>query len=274
MNEQKALSHSTSYPRAVLITGAAKRIGRALALDFAAQGWAVAAHYNTSDAEAKALVEEITANGGRAVAIQADLADEPAVQDLIPNAVEQIGPLGCLINNASTFELDSIETASRQSWDQHVEPNLRAPLVLIQSFAQALATEVTRNGHDPEPLGGVVINMIDQRVWNETPHYLSYSLSKAGLWALTKALALELAPRIRVNGIGPGPALPNARQSDVDFKAQCLTLPLGIGTSPEEICSAARFLLAAKSMTGQMIALDGGEHLGWAQPAKDHKFLD
>lgn len=273
MTDQQNHSHSGTYPRGVLITGAARRIGRALALDFAAQGWRVAAHYNTSTDDAASLVEEITAAGGSAFAIDADLASEIAVQNLIPRAVEQIGPLGCLVNNASSFELDSIETASRESWDRHIEPNLRAPLVLTQAFAQQLESAQARD-KDDGPLNGAVINLIDQRVWNPTPNYLSYALSKAGLWAMTRQLALELAPAIRVNGIGPGPALPNSRQSAADFQAQCDALPLGIGTSPEEICAAARFLLAARSMTGQMIALDGGEHLGWAQPAKDHRFFD
>lgn len=273
MTEQQTHSHSGNYPRGVLITGAAKRIGRALARDFAEQGWQVAAHYNTSAEDARSLVEEIEAKGGRAVAIEADLASEAQVQDLIPRAVAEIGTLGCLVSNASTFDLDSIETASRESWDRHIEPNLRAPLVLVQAFARQL--KEAQPSDPAQPLwDGNVINLIDQRVWNPTPHYLSYAISKAGLWALTKQLALELAPRIRVNGVGPGPALPNSRQSAADFRAQCDSLPLGIGTSPEEICAAARFLLAARSMTGQMIALDGGEHLGWAQPSKDHRFFD
>jgi NAD(P)-dependent dehydrogenase (short-subunit alcohol dehydrogenase family) len=274
MNERAPLRHTSNYPRGVLITGAAKRIGRALALDFAAQGWRVAAHYGTSRTEAAALIEEITAKGGKAVAVQADLSVESEVQSLIPRSVAAIGPLGCLINNASTFEPDTLATATRQSWDRHIEPNLRAPLVLSQGFARALEELTQRNGNTSEPNSGVIINLIDQRVWNPTPHYLSYSLSKAGLLTLTKTLALELAPRIRVNGIGPGPALPNARQSQADFDAQCASMPLGTGTSPEEICVAARFLLAAKSITGQMIALDGGEHLGWAQPTSDRQVLD
>lgn len=271
MTDQQNTGHSGNYPRAVLITGAARRIGRALAQDFAAQGWHVAAHYNNSGEDAQTLVAEIEAKGGPATAIQANLASEAEVQDLIPRAIAEIGPLGCLVNNASTFDLDSIETATRTSWDQHIEPNLRAPLVLAQAFAKQLQTAQPQG---QPPLEGTVINLIDQRVWNPTPHYLSYALSKAGLWAMTKQLALELAPKIRVNGIGPGPALPNSRQSAADFQAQCDALPLGIGTSPEEICAAARFLLAARSMTGQMIVLDGGEHLGWAQPSKDHRFFD
>lgn len=275
MNKQQHKRHRANYPRSVMITGAGKRIGRALALDFAAQGWTVAAHYNTSFAETAALVAEIKARGGKAQAFQADLAVEADVQALVPAIVKEIGPLGCLVNNASTFEHDTLETASRESWDQHIEPNLRAPLVLTQGLVRALKgqTEVNSEG-EAVPLNGAVINMIDQRVWNPTPQYLSYALSKAGLWALTKSLAIELAPRIRVNGIGPGPALPNARQNEKDFVAQCATMPLGIGTSPEEICVAARFILATVSMTGQMIALDGGEHLGWAQASRDHQFLD
>ncbi len=264
MTKQQNHGHRGDYARAVLITGAARRIGRALARDFAAQGWRVAVHYNNSAEDAAALVSEIAAEGGTAIAVEADLANEAEVQDLVPRAASELGPLGCLVNNASSFELDSIETASRESWDQHIEPNLRAPLVLTQAFA----------GQQEASLEGLVINLIDQRVWNPTPQYLSYALSKAGLWAMTKQLALELAPRTRVNGIGPGPALPNSRQTAADFQAQCESLPLGIGTSPEEICAAARFLLAARSMTGQMIALDGGEHLGWAQPARDHRFFD
>ncbi len=275
MTEPNIPGHRPNYPRSVLITGAARRIGRALALDFAAQGWTVAAHYNSSAADADALVKEIVGNGGKALAIQADLSIEAEVQALVPKVVGEVGPLGCLVNNASTFENDGLETATRESWDLHIEPNLRAPFVLIQHFARALRQEDSaRDSAGQAALHGVVINLIDQRVWNPTPQYLSYALSKAGLYALTKSLALELAPRIRINGIGPGPALPNARQTPNDFEKQCESLPLAIGTSPDEICAAARFLLATTSMTGQMIALDGGEHLGWAQPSKDHRFLD
>lgn len=275
MNAQQNSPHRAHYPRSVLITGAARRIGRALALDFAAQGWTVAAHYNTSSKEIESLTAEIASAGGKAKAFQADLAVEAEVQALIPAIVEEFGPLGCLVNNASTFEHDTLATASRETWDQHIEPNLRAPLVLAQGLAGTLKERTEADSHgNPVPLNGVVINMIDQRVWNPTPHYLSYALSKAGLWALTKSLAIELAPRIRVNGIGPGPALANSRQTADEFAAQCASMPLGIGTSPDEICAAARFILNTASMTGQMIALDGGEHLGWAQASHDHQFLD
>jgi len=249
--------HPDTYPRGALVTGAGRRIGRAIALDLARQGWAVAVHYHTSGEDAAAVVSDIEAAGGRAVALSADLASEAETEALLPRAAEEIGPIGCLVNNASVFEPDTVETATRASWDRHVAPNLRAPFVLSQVFARAL----------PEDAGGVIINVLDERVWNLTPFFMSYTVSKAGLWTLTQTLAVALAPRIRVNGIGPGPALPSARQSDAEFARQCAMMPLGRGTSPEEICATVRFLLAAPSMTGQMIALDGGQHLAWAQPS-------
>ncbi len=248
--------HPDDYPKAALVTGAARRMGRAIARDLAREGWAVAVHYGSSADEAAQVVSEIEAAGGRALALQADLSREANMVELLPRAAEALGPLGCLVNNASVFEPDDAASATRESWDRHMEINLRAPFVLAQSFARAL----------PEGRGGVVVNLLDERVWNLTPYFMSYSLAKSGLWTLTRSLALALAPRIRVNGIGPGPALPSARQSQEQFERQCAGMPLGRGTTPEEICAALRFILAAKSMTGQMIALDGGQHLGWAQP--------
>ena len=249
-------SHPDSYPRAALVTGAATRIGRSIALALAQDGWAIAVHYGQSSEAAEALVAEITANGGQAVALQADLAREAEVATLVPRAVESLGPLGCLVNNAATYRLDQVDDATRESWDHHLEPNLRAPFVLTQAFAQAL----------PADQGGAVINILDQRVWSLTPYFVSYTLAKAGLWTLTRTLAMALAPRIRVNAIGPGPVLPSPRQSQEQFDRQCAAMPLGRGAEPEEIAAAVRFLLSARAMTGQMIALDGGQHLGWAQP--------
>jgi NAD(P)-dependent dehydrogenase (short-subunit alcohol dehydrogenase family) len=242
-------------PRAALVTGAAQRIGRAIALALAADGWAVAVHYRASRAPADTLVAEIARAGGQAVALAADLADEAAVAGLVPRAVAALGPLGCLVNNASSFGNDTVARATRASWDEHLEVNLRAPFVLMQAFAAQL----------PEAASGAIINMLDQRVWSLTPYFVSYTVSKAGLWTLTQTMALALAPRIRVNGIGPGPTLPSPRQSDEQFARQCASLPLRRGTSPEEIAAAIRFILAAPAMTGQMIALDGGQHLGWGQ---------
>lgn len=241
-------------PLAVLVTGAARRIGRAVALDLAEAGHPVAVHYSRSADDARDVVGQITARGGRAVALAADLSREDEVAGLIPAATAALGPLGVLINNASAFEKDDALGATRDSWDLHMEVNLRAPFALTQAFARQL----------PDAAGGVVVNMLDQRVWNLTPHFTTYTLSKAGLWTLTQTLALALAPRIRVVAIGPGPALPSTRQTSEQFAAQVNGLPLARATSPEEICRTIRFLLATPSMTGQMIALDGGQHLCWA----------
>jgi NAD(P)-dependent dehydrogenase (short-subunit alcohol dehydrogenase family) len=243
--------------RAALVTGAARRIGRALAEDLAANGFAVAVHYHRSAAEAEQVVRAIAAKGGRAVALGADLAREGDTAALLSRAAAALGPIGVLVNNASVFERDDALTVTRASWDAHLEPNLRAPFVLTQEFARLL----------PPGAEGVVVNMIDQRVWNLTPYFTSYTLSKSGLWTLTRTLALALAPRIRVNAIGPGPALPSARQSEAQFRAQCARTPLRRGTTTAEICAALRFILSAPAMTGQMIALDGGQHLGWAPEA-------
>jgi NAD(P)-dependent dehydrogenase (short-subunit alcohol dehydrogenase family) len=247
-------------PKAALVTGAAKRIGRAIARDLARYGWAVAVHYHFSATEAADLVREIEQSGGRAVALQADLAREADTQALIARAIGALGPLTCLVNNASLFEMDKIETVTRASWDGHLETNLRAPLVLSQGFA----------GQLPAGAHGNIVNMLDQRVWNLTPYFLSYTVAKVGLWTLTRTLALALAPRIRVNGIGPGPTLPSPRQSAEQFAEQCRAMPLGRGTTLEEICAALQFILSAPGMTGQMIALDGGQHLGWAQPSRGY----
>jgi NAD(P)-dependent dehydrogenase (short-subunit alcohol dehydrogenase family) len=242
-----------------LVTGAAKRVGRAVALDLAAFGYDVAIHYNGSAADAAEVKALVEAQGRRALLVQADLADEAAVERMVPAAQAVLGPVTCLVNNASLFERDEVLTATRASWEAHQAINLRAPFVLIQAMARAL----------PGDMSGVVINMLDQRVWNLTPHFTSYTVSKLGLWTLTQTLALALAPRIRVNGIGPGPTLPSPFQTPEQFERQCRAMPLGHGTSPEQICRAVRFILESPAMTGQMIALDGGQHLAWAFPAAE-----
>jgi len=237
----------------VLVTGAAHRIGRAIALDLAAHGYGVAVHYGKSQEAAESLVKSIRDAGGRATSIKADLAIESEVNSMIPTVTKALGPLTVLVNNASVFEHDTIETATRESWDQHMDVNLRAPFVLAQIFADQV----------PKGLEGNIINILDQRVWNLTPFFMTYTLSKTALWTLTQTLAMALAPKVRVNGIGPGPTLKNVRQSEQEFARQWTELPLGRRVLPEEITDAVRYILHAPSMTGQMIALDGGQHLGW-----------
>lgn len=239
----------------VLITGAAKRIGRAMALGLAADGMTVAVHYNASGDAATKLADTINADGGKAFTVKADLSNEADTQTLIARATDIAGPLTCLINNASLFEEDNVETADQASWDAHMRINLRAPFILTQAFAASRSVASQGN----------VINIIDQRVSNLTPHFVSYTLSKAGLWTLTQTMAMALAPDIRVNAIAPGPVLPSARQSEEAFAKQCVSLPLGVGVNTDEIVNAVRYILGAPSMTAQMITLDGGQHLGWAQ---------
>lgn len=240
----------------VLITGAARRIGRALALDMGRSGWRVAIHHNRSQADAETIVKEIETAGGTAAALQADLADPAAIERLIPDCLDRLGPPTCLVNNASVFERDRVETLTGDGWQAHMSVNLRAPVFLAQAFAR----------HLPEGVQGNIVNMLDQRVWKLTPDFFSYTLSKSALWTATRTLAQALAPGIRVNAVGPGPTLPSRHQSEAGFTRQQAATILERGPSPEEICAAVRFILDAPSMTGQMIALDGGQHLAWRTP--------
>ncbi len=237
-----------------MVTGGAQRLGQAIALELAAAGFDVAIHYHASPTAAEETRARIEDLGRRAVILQADLAVESEVASLMQRATEALGPIGVLVNNASRFERDEWDDATRESWDAHIEPNLRAPFVLIQAFARTLPAEAE----------GVVVNVIDQRVWSLTPHFVSYTISKAGLWALTQTMALALAPRIRVNAIGPGPTLPSPRQTEEQFARQAGSVPLGHGSSPAEVAAAVLAILGLPAMTGQMIALDGGQHLQWS----------
>jgi NAD(P)-dependent dehydrogenase (short-subunit alcohol dehydrogenase family) len=240
----------------VLVTGGAKRLGRAIVLDLAAAGWNVAVHCNGSVAEADAVAQQARSHGIKAAALQADLGRESETETLVARAASAIGTLTALINSASLFENDDWQSATRKSWDDHIEVNLRAPMLLSQKFAVQL----------PDGEQGNIINIIDQRVLKPTPQFLSYSLSKAGLYWLTTTLAQGMAPRIRVNAVGPGPTLRNERQSVADFARQRAATLLGHGADPADVCAAIRYLLSATAVTGQMIAVDGGQHLIWQTP--------
>lgn len=249
-----------------LVTGAGKRLGREMALYLARRGYDVAVHYAASRKEAEEVVKEITAMGRRACALRADLLIESQVEKLVPMAVQGLGgPLTVLVNNASIFEYDTLRTASRKSWDRHLESNLRAPFVLTQAFA-AQAPAAGRDAAGEPMASGLVINMIDQRVHKLTPEFMTYTIAKMGLWALTRTAAQALAPQIRVNAIGPGPTLQGARQSDSHFTRQRAATVLGRGANPADITAALGFFLESPAVTGQMIAVDGGQHLGWQTP--------
>ncbi len=248
--------------KTVVITGAGKRIGRALALDLAQHGWAVGVHYASSQDDALSVVAEITQAGGRAHGVRADLADAQAVEAIFPTITEALGPVTCLINNASKFDRDSVHTMTADSWDAHLDINLRAPALLMRDFANQPVFEQADNN-----LNGCIINITDQRVWRLTPDFASYTVSKTGLWTLTQTFAQALAPQhIRVNAIAPGPTLPNPRQEKSEFDKQASLVPLGHGADPSDIAEGVRYIVNARAMTGQTIALDGGQHLAWQTP--------
>jgi NAD(P)-dependent dehydrogenase (short-subunit alcohol dehydrogenase family) len=241
---------------AALVTGAAVRIGRAIAESLADDGWAVAIHCHTSRREADTVAAGIVARGGTASVVASDLADLSAPERILAEATAAVGPIELLVNNAAIYEPDALESLEPELWRRQMDINLAAPLFLSKAFAAALPAEKSGN----------IVNVIDQRVWKPVPAFLSYQISKSGLWAATISLAQALAPRIRVNAIGPGPTLPNGRQSDADFAALIETLPLKRNAALEEFGRAVRFFVETPSVTGQMLALDGGQHLAWKTP--------
>lgn len=251
---------------AALITGGARRLGREMAIALARRGYAVAIHYAGSDKEAQQTVAEIVALGGQSVALQANLLDEAATQSLIGQASDALGkPLTVLINNASIFEYDTLATATRDSWDRHMESNLRAPFVLTQRFSEQAPEAGT--DEQGEPIArACVINMIDQRVRKLTPEFMSYTIAKMGLWAFTQTAARALAPHIRVNAIGPGPTLQGAKQTARHFAHQRANTVLKRGSNPADIIAAMNYILDAPSLTGQLLCIDGGQHLAWNTP--------
>ena len=249
---------------AALVTGAGRRLGRAMALALAARGYDVAIHYYRSAEDAERTADDARALGVRAVTLQADLLDLDRVEALVPEAARQLGPLAVLVNNASVFEHDRIDTATRESWDRHLGSNLRAPFVLSQHFA-AHVPPAPDTGAEPGPTA-LIVNMVDQRVLKPTPEFMTYSLAKAGLWALTRTMAQALAPRIRVNAIGPGPTLRGDRQSEDHFRRQRAGTILGRGADAQDVSAALVYLLDARAVTGQLICVDGGQHLAWRTP--------
>ena len=249
-----------------LVTGSAIRLGREMALYLGQQGFDVAVHYARSTEAANETVGEIQAMGRKSVALQANLLEDAGSQPLIARAVEGLGgSLTLLVNNASIFEHDTIETATRSSWDRHMESNLRAPFVLTQEFAkQAPKAKIDEMG---EPIAqGLVVNMLDQRVRKLTPDFMSYTLAKMGLWALTQTAARALAPNIRVNAIGPGPTVQGVRQSTQHFTQQRAATVLKRGSNPDDIIAALGYLINAPAVTGQLLCVDGGQHLAWKTP--------
>ena len=242
------------------------RLGRAMALYLARRGHDVAVHYARSREGAEQTAAEIRALGRHAVTLPADLLHEEQTTELLPTAAEALGgPITCLVNNASIFEYDTVSTATRESWDRHMESNLRAPFVLTQAMA-AQGVEPTRDAAGEPVATGLIVNMIDQRVRKLTPEFMTYTIAKMGLWAMTRTTAQALAPAIRVNAIGPGPTLQGHRQSDAHFAAQRANTIAGRGANSDDITAALGYFLDAPAVTGQLLCIDGGQHLGWQTP--------
>lgn len=238
--------------KVVLITGAARRVGAALAQGLARDGWCVAVHYRSSPADAHDVVRGITDHGGRAHSFQADLADTAQRANLIGDVVAHFGRLDALVNNASLFEYDDLATLSDDRWQAHLQANLTAPVFL----ARDLAASVKAAGHQ-----GVVVNILDHKVTAANPDFLSYTAGKVALAGMTATLALALAPHVRINGISPGLILRSGDQTQQDYETAWVDTPLGCGTSLDDMLSSVRFLLTTHGITGQNITVDGGESL-------------
>lgn len=245
------MGESTSQNRTALVTGSAKRIGKAIAKALGADGWDVAVHYNRSAGDAEALVGEIQSLGVRASAVQCDLSDATDVDGLISECNSRLGPLTCLINNASLFEFDDPPNFDPDTWDRHAAVNLRAPLQLAREFADQV----------PKQSIGCVINMLDQKVFNLNPDFFSYTLTKVAMESATRMLAMTLAPRVRVCGIAPGITLISGKQTQSGFDRAHAHAPLGHSSDSDDIAAAVRYVISAKSMTGSTLLIDGGQHL-------------
>ena len=252
--------------KTVFITGGARRIGASIAKALVKLNFNVVIHYNKSKVVAEKLCKELNMNKEKEIAfmVKANLNIEKEIKDSFKQAKSKFGNIDCLINNASIFEYDNLQTVNKNSWNKHLSVNLSAPLILSKLFYDNLSKNTK----------GDIVNIIDQRVLNLTPHFLSYTISKSGLWTLTKTLALDLAPRVKVNAIGPGPVIKSKFQTDKQFMKQCKDMPLQVGSNPEEVAKTITFILSIKSMTGQIITLDGGQHLGWGQVNKKSNIKD
>jgi len=245
-----------SEPAVALVTGGARRIGRAIVEALAREGYAVVIHCNASIGEAEALAASLRAGGGRAAVVAGDLSDPAAVAGVMPQAAAPFGPVTLLVNSAATFARDTLLSIDVPTWNRQFSVNVRAPSVLAAAMAAAL----------PDGESGAIVNILDQRVWKLTPEFYSYTLTKAALWAATRTMAQTLAPRIRVNAVGPGPTLANEHDGSAGFDHETAGLPLARSVGPEEIAAAVLYLAKAESVTGQMIAVDGGQHIGWRTP--------
>jgi NAD(P)-dependent dehydrogenase (short-subunit alcohol dehydrogenase family) len=250
----------TTSPPVAIVTGGARRIGRAIVEDLAAHGWAVAIHYNHSGNEAEELAAKLTKSFGKAAVVDAELDDLDAVLNIVPRVIERLGKPSLLVNNASIYEGDDIGALNPQLWQRQMTINLTAPVFLAEAFAKAV----------PESVEGNIVNVIDQRVLKPTPRYFSYQLSKQALWHATESLAQALAPRVRVNAIAPGPVIRNEKQTDAEWQRQIAAVPLERNAELAEFGRTIRYFVENRSITGQMICLDGGQHLAWLTPDIAH----
>ncbi|SDN92024.1 SDR family oxidoreductase [Polaromonas sp. JS666] len=252
------MNPAPSSPPVVLVTGASRRLGREIALALAAGGWQVAVHYRASEAEATATVADCARLSGVSAAFQADLGDEAAVRGLLPAVAARMGRVDAVVNNASTFEEDSAASFGFAALDKHLHSNTGAAVLLAQALHAHI---VARGGEGAEGEQGAVVNLLDQKLWNQNPDFFSYTLSKAALEAAGTMLALALAPRVRVVGVAPGLTLTSHLLSDEQFQARHKLSPLGRSSTPADVAATVKFALENRSITGTTLLVDGGQHL-------------